>query len=151
MWQTLVQDLYLSRLQDDWGAKKEANFLASRSLLQEAPGDEYVLHDLMLDFIRMECDCREQENLVKGAIDRQRQYLGRLAVVQHYSNADQHHSTGLYALMSLWRSLEDLCGTDCIAGTYATNLDKLGQSETAKAARAYTSVGEFLRLAVSTA
>eukprot|EP00752_Nemacystus_decipiens_P007809 g6974.t1 len=131
---------------DDLGTIKEADFLAGRSLLQKAQGGDYVFHDLMLDFVRMECDCRELESLVNGAVERQRQHLGRLAVLRRYSDVGEHLHTGLYALMSLWRSLEELSGTDRLAETYAASLKTIGDTVTESAGSAYFHVAKFFEL-----
>lgn len=137
--------------QDDLGTIKEADFLASRSLLQKTQPGDYILHDLMLDFVSMECDCRELEITVKGAVARQRQYLGRLAVLRRYSDVGKHLRAGLYALMVLWRSLEELSGTDRMAETYTASLDQIAQTETESAARAYFDVAGFFEVTVSSA
>lgn len=97
----------------------------------------------------MECDCKEWESLVTGAVERQRQYLGRLAVLQRYSDVGELLHMGVYALGSLWRSLEELSGTDRLTETYTASLDKLGRTETAGAAHAYNAVAGFFRLTVS--
>lgn len=88
-------------LQDYLGTIKEADFLVGRSLLRKRHGGDYLFHDLMLDFIRRECDCTEFQGLSKGAVERQRQYLGRLAVLRRYSDVGEHLHTDLYALMRL--------------------------------------------------
>lgn len=135
--------------QDDLGTVQEADFLVGRSLLQKAPGGDYIFHDLMLDFARMECDCGELEGLVKEALERQRKYLGRLAVLRRYGDVGEHLHTGLYALMSLWRSLEELSGTDRLGETYNESLDKIADTETESAGRAFFGVAGFFELAVS--
>lgn len=131
------------------GTIKKADFLTSRSLLQEAQGGEYIFHDLILDFVRMECDCQDLETLVSGAVERERQYLGRLPVLRRYGDVGEHLHTGLYALMILWRSLEELSGTDRLAETYTASLNDIGRTETENAGRAYSSVARFLELTVS--
>eukprot|EP00752_Nemacystus_decipiens_P018671 g16739.t2 len=131
---------------DDLGTTKEADFLAGRSLLQQEQGGDYVFHDLMLDFVRMECDCRELESLVEGAVERQRQHLGRLTVLQRYSNVGKHLHTGLYGLMSLWRSLKELSGSDQLAETYTASLKKMADNETQGAGGAYFDVAGFFEL-----
>lgn len=136
-------------MQDDEGTIKEADFLARRSLLQKARGGDYIFHDLMLDFVRMECDSKELETMVKGAVERQRQYLGRLAVLQRYSKVGEHLHTGLYALTSLWGSLDKLSGIDRLAETYTASLHAIGRTETEKAGRAYFYVAGFFELTVS--
>ena len=129
--------------QDDLGTVKEADFLVGRSLLQKAPGGDYIFHDLMLDFVRMECDCGELEGLVKEALERQRKYLGRLAVLRRYGDVGEHLHTGLYALMSLWRSLEELSGTDRLGETYNESLDGQCRARLFRCGRVFQIDGEF--------
>lgn len=131
------------------GTIKEADFLVGRSLLRKRHGGDYLFHDLMLDFIRRECDCTEFQGLSKGAVERQRQYLGRLAVLRRYSDVGEHLHTDLYALMRLWRSFEELSGTDRLAETYTASLNKIGQAETGSAGRLFFFVAGFFKLSVS--
>lgn len=58
---------------------EEADFFVSSSLLQEVDGS-FRLNDLLLDFIRIKC--QGEELLVAEAVERQSQYLGRLAVLR---------------------------------------------------------------------
>lgn len=137
------------KLQDDLGTVKEADYLASLSLLQKAQGGNYIFHDSMLAFVRMECDCKELEPLVEGGVKRQRQYLGRLAVFGRYHSVGEQ---GLYAIMHLWRSLEELSGTDrMVTETYAASLDEIAEIQTESAALAHSAVARFFEMAVSLA
>lgn len=103
----------------------------------------------MLDFVRIECDSREWKSLVAGAVERQKQYLGRLAVLQRYRHVGEHLHTDVYALASLWRSLEELAGTDLLTETYIASLAKLGRAETEGVAHAYSAVADFFLQTVS--
>ena len=136
-------------MQDDLGTIKEADFLASRSLLQKVQGGDYIFHDLMRDFARMECDSKEFETSVNEAVERQRQYLGRLTVLRRYGDVGEHLHTGLYALISHWRSLEELSGTDRLAETYTASLHQIADTETESAGNAYFDVAGLFELMVS--
>lgn len=71
-----------------------------------AQGDEYVVHNLLLEFAKKTID----EETKAAAMSRQAQYLGRPDVVEAYQNNAQEFTGGNYALVQLRRSLEDLSG-----------------------------------------
>lgn len=52
------------------------------SLLQEVDGS-FRLHDLLLDFISIKC--QGEDALIEGVVKSQSQYLGKLGVLQGYS------------------------------------------------------------------
>ena len=67
----------------------------------------YYLHDLVLDFAKDEL--RRLRAGVHVVTSRQARYLGTLSVLDDYARAGEVLS-GFYALMALWRSVEELCG-----------------------------------------
>lgn len=67
-------------------------------------GDGYAVHDLVLDFAKLKIV--EFESTRENAISRQAHYLGRLDVTLNYAEGED--AAGLYRLIALWRSLEEL-------------------------------------------
>ncbi|CAM9231963.1 unnamed protein product, partial [Sphacelaria rigidula] len=130
---------------DDKGAQNEADFLAQNTLLHEAEGSFYV-HDLLLDFIKLECKGKERHELVEGAVGRQTRYLSRLSVVRKFKE-NEGLSTDVYALIRLWRSLEELSGNEQLGvERYRASLLELGRAETTDVADAYALIGGLFRL-----
>lgn len=119
----------------------------TRSLLQVRGGDAYVIHDLLLDFIRTRIeDYAETKNT---AASRQAEYLGRLDVLQTYSARGEVNG-GYYSLTSLWRSLEEITGdTDLVLTTYKRRLDEIDQDERgSNTAEIYEDVGILFEIQV---
>ena len=140
----LSQSLNLT-LQDHRGARKEAEFFASNSLLQEVD-DSFRLHDLLLDFIGIKC--QGEDALVEEAVKRQSQYLGRLAVLRDYADNGQFLE-GFYSLIGLWRKLIELCGNERLeVNAYNASLGELGGAESEDASHAFWAVGRLFGLQV---
>ncbi|CAM9768461.1 unnamed protein product [Scytosiphon promiscuus] len=108
-------------LRNLWGEKdlEGARFfvegLVTRSLLQRREADNYFVHDLLLDFAKVSIDAKAEnrEGIKEAATSRQTQYLGRLDVLEDYSaNREWDSREGLYSLIGLWRSLEQLSGDE---------------------------------------
>lgn len=119
----------------------------TRSLLQVRGGDAYVIHDLLLDFIRTRIeDYAETKNT---AASRQAEYLGRLDVLQTYSARGEVNG-GYYSLTSLWRLLEEITGdTDLVLTTYKKRLDEIDQDERGSdTAEIYEDVGILFEIQV---
>ena len=134
-------------LQDDKGGRRGAEFLAHNALLHEVEGS-FRVHDLLLDFIKLEC--RNRQDLVEDAVRRQTQFLGRLAVVRSFGQ-NEGMSTNLYALISLWRSLEDLSSNKQLdVQTYEASLGELGEAESTDVAYMYALIAWLFLLKVST-
>ncbi|CBN79677.1 NB-ARC and TPR repeat-containing protein [Ectocarpus siliculosus] len=87
----------------------------------------YYLHDLVLDFAKDEL--RKLKERVRLVTCRQAQYLGRMSVVKDYAKAGEVMG-GFYALMALWRSVEDLSGDNQLeASTYGATVKPSEESE----------------------
>lgn len=115
------------------------------SLLQEEV-DSFRLHDLLSDFIRIKC--HGEDVLIAEAVERQSQYLGRLAVLQEYSGEGESRE-GYYALIGLWQKLVDLSGNDTLeVDAYRTSLRELGDDESSDTADMYQAVANFFHLQV---
>lgn len=127
-------------LQDDESAKENADYLAQNALLHEVEGSFFV-HDLLLDFIKLECRSEERHGLVEDAVGRQAQYLSRLSVVREFFN-NEGLSTDVYALGRLWWSLEELAGNEQLqVERYRASLGELGRAESTDVADAYALIG----------
>ena len=132
-------------LQDHRGARKEAEFLASNSLLQEVDGS-YRLHDLSLDFIATKC--QGEDALVGEAVERQSQHLGQLAVLRGYSDNGELRE-GFYALIGLWRKLVELSGNEQLeVDAYNKSLGELDGAESETAADVFWAVARLFGLQV---
>ncbi|CAB1096625.1 unnamed protein product [Ectocarpus sp. CCAP 1310/34] len=126
---------------DNMGARNEADFFVSNSLLQEVDGS-FRVHDLLLDFARTRCE----KEILDEAVKRQSQYLRRLAVLQDY-RAKGDPLEGLYSLIVLWRKLAEHCGNEQVeVEAYHASLGELGDDESAGAADAFSAVGRLLGL-----
>ena len=133
-------------LQDDNGARREAEFLVNNALLLKV-GDSFRVHDLLLDFIKLEC--RSRQGLVNDAVRRQAHFLGRLPVLRDFDGNDGLNAN-YYALIRLWRSLEELSGNKQLeVETYEASLGELGQAESTDLADAYALIGGLYNLQVS--
>ncbi|CAM9222589.1 unnamed protein product [Pylaiella littoralis] len=139
--------LNLWELQDAEGTREEAEGLVGKCLLQNVGGDEYRVHDLILEFMKI--NIKAEVEMLKGATALQAQYLGRLDVVKSYRNSElDAGSQGILSLAALWRSLEELSG-DCELETtsYRASLGALEACEaTADVANSYLSVGILFEL-----
>lgn len=114
------------------------------SLLQEEVDGSFRLHDLLLDFIRIKC--QGEDALIQEAVERQKQYLGRLAVLRGYSDNGEFLE-GLYSLIGLWRSLVELSGKEQLeVDAYKASLGELGQAESTDAADIHSAVGRLFQL-----
>ncbi|CAM9956525.1 unnamed protein product [Scytosiphon promiscuus] len=118
--------------------------LVGRSLMS-LKQDRYGVHDLILDFAKLQI--LTNRPLVKGATLRQARYLGRSNVVRGYSGAGQHRE-GLYALIALWRSVEELSDDkELEAKTYKDSLRPLeGGDMTVDVAQVFEDVGTLFML-----
>ena len=121
-----------------------AKSLVVRSLLQVRKG-KYLVRDPVLDFAKNRAMAFRE--IKESAILRQRQYLGRLDVLEAYRSSAREVSGNFYTLMTLWRSLEVLSGfRDMDVAAYNSNLHALGQSE--ESFRSFDSVADFFRIQV---
>lgn len=86
----------------------------------------------------------------EAATSRQAQYLGRPDVVHTYSDNGEVDG-GVYSLMALWRSLEELSGDPGLeVKTYTNSLvDLEGSEATFDAATTYGAVARLFDLQVS--
>ncbi|CAM9933909.1 unnamed protein product, partial [Ectocarpus sp. 12 AP-2014] len=105
------------------------HYLVDKSLVK-VEEHAYYLHDLVLDFAKDELrKLREKVRLVNS---RQAQYLGRMSIVKDYAEAGEVLG-GLYALMALWRSVEDLSGDNQLeASTYGATTKPSEESESSQ-------------------
>lgn len=87
--------------------KVAAKRLVVRSLLQERY-EEYLVHDRVLDFAKFKIE-DFGEKIKEVSISQQAQYLGRLDVVRSYFDKRDMFG-GLYSLIGVWLSLEDMSG-----------------------------------------
>ena len=131
--------------QDVQETRDEARGLMGRSLLQAVGRGGYRVHDLLLDFARD----RIRPALIELAAKRQAQYLGRLHVVRGYAGKGEHKE-GFYALMSLWRSVEDLSHNPRLQfEEYHTSLQVLGEDESTDVGDIFWALGRLFQLQVS--
>lgn len=112
-------------------------------------GGDYQVHDLLLDFAKSEINMERFRTIKEAATSRQAQYLGRLDVVHTYSDTGEL-AGGVYSLMALWRSLEELSGdTGLEVKTYTTSLGALERGEaTSDVASTYGAVARLFDLQV---
>lgn len=110
--------------QDIGGAREEALFFVSRCLLHSA-GDEYGMHDLLRDFATSRIDSKTRA----VACDRQANFLRSLDLLSTFAN-DGESAEGLYTLMALWRSVNELGGgATRHIGAYSSSLDDLRRDQ----------------------
>eukprot|EP00752_Nemacystus_decipiens_P009503 g8495.t2 len=150
--------LNLWEIKDAEGAREEAEGLVSKSLLQDASGSGYRVHDLVLE--KMKIKIKADAEMVGKAAALQAQYLGRLDVVTRYRGLEHGAwNQGCFVLDALWRSVETLSGDHGLeVATYLASLRELGSYEadadTAKSyscvdadvAKSYSCVGSFFEL-----
>ena len=106
-------------------ARVAADNLVSLSLLQRGPEDNYVVHDLVLDFVSG--TIKMFDDTKAAAVSRQADYLGSLKVLQNYGSRGERID-GFFTLTALWWSLEQLSGDDTLSvKTYTGSLARLEQ------------------------
>lgn len=106
----------------------------------------FRLHDLLLDFIRIKC--QGEHLLVAEAVERQSQYLGRLAVLRGYYDKGESLE-GFYSLIVLWRKLTKLSGNEQReVDVYHASLGELGEDKSTGTADAFAAVGSLFDLEV---
>lgn len=94
----------------------------ARSLVHTRGGG-YEVHDMVLDFAKFKI--KESTVVMEEAALLQAQYLGRPEVLCAYSDKGQVDE-GLFSLISLWRSLEELSGNELLEiDTYKASLGTL--------------------------
>lgn len=113
----------------------------------KAVEQNYYLHDLVLDFAKDEL--RKLRGKVQLVTSCQAQYLGTISVLEGCARAGEV-LRGFYALMALWKSVEDLSGDRQLeVGTYRISLKALEESEpTADAAYTTWAAGRLFHLQV---
>ncbi|CAM9583355.1 unnamed protein product [Ectocarpus sp. 8 AP-2014] len=116
-------------LEDLWdeapgAAKTFAAQLVDQSMLQPA-GDAYRVHDLVLLFLKPKLKA-DPNRLI--AASRIAEYLGQLKVLRRYLG-DEETSDGVYSLMAVWRSVEDLADGIQVAAVYTKNLQGIPEEE----------------------
>lgn len=101
----------------------------------------------MLDFAKDKL--RKLRGKVQLVTSRQAQYLGTVSVLEGYARAGEV-LRGFYALMALWKSVEDLSGDQQLeVGTYRISLRASEESEpTADVAYTNWAAGRFFELQV---
>lgn len=121
--------------------------LVDKSLVQ-AVEHKYRLHDLVLAFVKSKLRCLKMERVVL-VTSRLAQYLSRLSVLREYAEADEMQG-GLYALLGLWGSVEELSRDNTLQTTmYGKILSELEACEaTADTASSYRAVGKLFFLQV---
>eukprot|EP00752_Nemacystus_decipiens_P009200 g8218.t1 len=137
----------LWEIKDAEGAREEAEELVSKSLLQDASGGGYRVHDLVLE--KMKIKIKADVEVVGKAAALQAQYLGRLDVVTSYRDAKHGAGNrGWFVLDALWRSVETLSGDDGLEiSSYLASLGELGSYKAdADVAKCYSWVASFFEL-----
>lgn len=130
--------------QDSQETRDEARSLMGRSLLQAVGSGGYRMHDLLLDFARD----RIKPTPLALTVKCQAQYLARLDVVREYAG-DGHHNEGFYALMSLWRSVEELSDNPRVqADEYRNGLQVLAEDDSTDSGYVHWALGRLFELQV---
>lgn len=88
-------------------------------------GDEYLVHDLLLDYAKASID----KALAKDAAVRQAQHLSSPKVLDKYSCRGEHADGGFYSLVGLWGSVVKLDGLLAPKDFYLENLAAVTQSQ----------------------
>ncbi|CBJ25719.1 NB-ARC and TPR repeat-containing protein-likely pseudogene [Ectocarpus siliculosus] len=104
-------------LQAPGAAKTFAAQLVNQSMLQPA-GDAFRVHDVVLLFLKPKLKADRSRPIATSRIA---EYLGQLNVLRRYVENGEK-SDGVYSLMALWRSVEDLVGENQVAAVYTKNL-----------------------------
>eukprot|EP00903_Cladosiphon_okamuranus_P007060 g6863.t1 len=115
-------------LEDLWdeapgATKKIAAQLVDQSMLQPA-GDAFRVHDLVLRFLKLKLKADPSRSTATCRIA---EYLGQLRVLQGYVGAGETRD-GVYSLIALWRSVENLAEEIHVATAYSKNLDGISDS-----------------------
>lgn len=88
-------------------------------------GDEYLVHDLLLDYAKARID----KALAKDAAVRQAQHLSDLNVLDQYIRQGEFASGGFYSLVGLWGSVVKLDGLLVPKDFYLENLATTTESQ----------------------
>ncbi|CAM9128742.1 unnamed protein product [Ectocarpus sp. 12 AP-2014] len=99
-------------------AKTFAAQLVDQSMLQPA-GDDFRVHDLVLRFLKPKLKADPNRSI---ATSRTAEYMGQPEVLRRYVSAGET-SGGIYSLVALWRSVEDLGEDSQAAAVYASSLN----------------------------
>ncbi|CAN0172764.1 unnamed protein product [Ectocarpus fasciculatus] len=121
------KDLELPRdemLQAPGAAKTFAAQLVDQSMLQPA-GDAFRVHDFVLLFLKPKLKADPSRPMATSRIA---EYLGQLKVLRRYVE-DGETIGGVYSLMALWRSVEDLAGESHVAAVYTKNLQGVPEAK----------------------
>ncbi|CAM9795660.1 unnamed protein product, partial [Hapterophycus canaliculatus] len=115
-------------LQDLWdeapGATKTfAAHLMDQSMIQPV-GDAFRVHDLVLHFLKLKLKADPSRHTATG---RTVEHLGQLKVLQRYVAAGETND-GMYSLMALWRSVENLAEENQVGAVYKKNLNGVPDS-----------------------
>lgn len=97
--------------------------LVDQSMLQPAE-DAFRVHDLVLRFLKLKLRADPGR---PTATYRAAEYLGQLRVLQGYFGAGETIG-GVYSLVTLWRSLENLAEEIHVASAYSKTLDGVSES-----------------------
>lgn len=116
-------------------------------MLQPRVEDQYFVHDLLLDFAKINIKAKKLEVIKKAATSRQTQYLGRLDVLLGYF-VHGNSLNGMHSLMGLWQSLIELSGNEqLVVGAYTASLGAL-EEEDKLAATICSALGQLYNLQV---
>ena len=85
-------------------------------MLQPA-GDSFRVHDLVLLFLKPRLKADPSRPMATSRIA---EYLGQLKILRRYVE-DGETIGGVYSLMALWRSVEDLADESQVAAVYTKN------------------------------
>lgn len=128
-------------------ARVSAKDLVSRSLLQ-VRGDEYAVHDLLLDFVKTQI--AKDEDVMRTATLRQSSYLGDPTILLAYYT-EGNYDEGLHSLVALWRSLEEIApDPDLEVKAYNTSVCELEESGTSseETKEVYAALAQLFHLQV---
>lgn len=102
------------------------------------------MHDLLRDFVRSRIDPETRA----VACDRQADFLRKLDLLSAFASDDGESGRGLYTLMALWRSVNELGGdADLHVKGYSSSLDDLrGGQESGDNSRLRWALGAVARL-----
>ncbi|CAM9191144.1 unnamed protein product, partial [Pylaiella littoralis] len=110
-------------LQAPGATKTFAAHLVDQSMLQRV-GDAFRVHDLVLHFLKLKLKADPSRPTATG---RTVEHLGQLKVLQRFVGAGET-SDGVYPLMGLWRSVENLAEESHVAAVYTKNLNGVTDS-----------------------
>ena len=121
--------------------KTGATVLVDRCLLQVVK-EEYRLHDLVLEYLRMAVKLYEELG-IKASL-RQARFLSRIEVLRRYSAGDKWlSSSGIYSLVALWSRVMKLDRSLVVEEFYKISLRGVTEIEDMQNA------GDLFRLLVS--